>query len=423
MSNFTRRISLLAGGLIVAASGWATVPFTPATAPDQGTFADATKWYTMKLGSAAYYISGDDSKGYIALSEMKTTLADKDLWCFVGNETNGFTIYNKATGEVLCAPANPSSLGGGETAYVLTKKLSEVGTYTHLWDIKTSDKLGADTEAFYLQPHGTDYAVNNFGGNGKLAFWTGGKDQGSSIQIEFGSTVITVSNSTGTFTASNPDKTWHTNWASTATEPQLQLNAGYNNMKVVGGNIAGYTGQHRPQAYRLTADQGFAVAAYSFTYKNNDAGYNISITAGEKQYTSSDTEQQLSVTGLTEQTAEFVLNDNANKGVLFTNFKVTVQRSIEPPYEEGYGKDIFVTDNSQTVPYRIPAIATAKNGNIIAVADHRFSGAATSAWPTTDASTSTAASRKTTARPGARCSPSFADSAATMPPKARPISG
>lgn len=375
MSNFTRRISLLAGGLIVAASGWAAVPFTPATAPDQGTFADATKWYTMKLGSAAYYISGDDSKGYIALSEMKTKLEDKDLWAFVGNETDGFTIYNKATGEVLCAPVNPAASGEGKNAYVLTKKLSEVGSYTYLWDIKTSDKLGADTEAYYLQPHGTDYAVNNFGGNGKLAFWTGGKDQGSSIQIEFGSTVIAVSNSTGTFTASNPAKTWHANWASTATEPQLQLNAGYNNMKVVGGNIAGYTGQHRPQAYRLTADQGFAVAAYSFTYKNNDAGYNISITAGGKQYTSSDSEQQLSVTGLTEQTAEIILNDNANKGLLFSNFKVTVQRAITPPYEEGFAKDIFVTDNSQTVPYRIPAIATAKNGNIIAVADHRYSGA------------------------------------------------
>ena len=375
MRKITRSIALLVGGLLVSASGWAAVPFAPAKAPDGGKFDDATKWYTMKIGNAAYFISGDDSQGFIPLNEVKTKLEDKDLWCFVGNEADGFTIYNKATGEVLCAPANPAASNEGGNSYVLTKKISEAGNLNYLWDIKTSNQLGADTEAYFLQPHGTNYAVNNFGGNGKLAFWTGGKDQGSSIQIEFGSTVITVSNSTGKFTASNDAKTWHANWASNATKPQLQLNSQYNNMKVVGENIAGYTGMYRPQSYKLTTDQNFAVAAYSFTYKNNDKGYNISITAGGKEYTSSDTEQELSVTGLTEQTAEIILNDKDNKGLLFSNFKVTVTRAIAPPYEDGYAKEIFVTDNNQTVPYRIPAIATAKNGNIIAVADHRYSGA------------------------------------------------
>lgn len=37
------------------------------------------------------------------------------------------------------------------------------------------------------------------------------------------------------------------------------------------------------------------------------------------------------------------------------------------------GKDIFPTFTSEDIPYRIPAIATAKNGNVVAVADYRYS--------------------------------------------------
>ena len=41
--------------------------------------------------------------------------------------------------------------------------------YVDTWDLSASDKL-ADQDGYFLILHGTDYAVNNFGGNGDLAF-------------------------------------------------------------------------------------------------------------------------------------------------------------------------------------------------------------------------------------------------------------
>ena len=69
----------------------ATLPFKPTTIVD-GKFAVGTVWYTMQIGASQHIISDNGTAENIALQRTTTQLEDADLWCFVGNKTDGFKI-------------------------------------------------------------------------------------------------------------------------------------------------------------------------------------------------------------------------------------------------------------------------------------------------------------------------------------------
>ena len=95
------------------------------------------------------------------------------------------------------------------------------------------------------------------------------------------------------------------------------------------------------------------------------------IDASGKSYTTTKTSQSLACKGLKMPTASFTLS-GANAGVILTNFKVSIRKAyIEPEPQV----EIFPTRTSGDIPYRIPAIATAYDGTVVAVADYRFSRA------------------------------------------------
>ncbi|MBQ5626637.1 MAG: exo-alpha-sialidase, partial [Bacteroidaceae bacterium] len=138
--------------------------------------------------------------------------------------------------------------------------------------------------------------------------------------------------------------------------------------------IAGYSGQSGTCSYTLTAPEGLVIKGYSFDFvnTNNDGSYALTLAAGGNNYTSSATVQHLDVE--VEEPARTVnfTQSGANKGITFSNFVVYMGLDIRTP-EPAF--DVFPTLTTGAIPYRIPAIATAKNGNIIAVADYRHSRA------------------------------------------------
>ncbi len=343
------------------------LPFVTTTVTD-GAFAPGTIWYTLKIGQNGLFLSDNSGADYIALNKTRTSFEDADLWCFTGNREEGFSIYNKAAGATkrLASPVTMTGNTGGE-AYVILKEEGD-DTYNYLWSLSSSSNL-EDTESYYIAQYGTTYKMNNR--QGKLAFWTTGQDAGSSVVISFAEVTADVNTSTGTFTASNPTKTWHAVWSSSQLEG-FTLGTGVNNMTTEGENIAGYTGLSGASTYTLTAPAGYSIAGYSFDFANTnaDASYALTLNVDGKNYTSSTETQHVSVEGLTERIATFS-QTGANKGLTFTNFSVTVRPSMEA---EEPSFEIFPCAGSE-VPYRIPAIATASNGDIIAVADYRHSRA------------------------------------------------
>lgn len=333
-------------------------------------FAPDTKWFTMQCAAAGYYVSNNGSADHIALDRVTTTLEDKDLWCFVGNATSGYRIYNKEAGpgKVLAAPATMTGTNGG-TSYVVLKDISNLGNYRDLWNFTETDVLGAEIPAGYMYPVGSEsHKVNNR--DGKLAFWSAGADGGSAIQVKFAKRTLRVTTETGSFTSSNPNGTWHKTWTATATEPGLTLDAGYNNMATDGTNLSAFAGQYHPQAYTLTTDDGYSIGSYSFDFTTAANSQNVTITAGDLSMTSSSAEQHFAVDGLKEPTASFTLS-GGNYGAVLKNFDVTIVRS-EIPEEPQF--EVF-SSPAGAIPYRIPAITRAHNGDIIAVADYRHSRA------------------------------------------------
>lgn len=345
-----------------------TFPFALTTIED-GRFAPSTTWYTLQIGASGLYIADNAEAEYTALNRANTELGDADLWCFAGSMEDGIAIYNKATGTAkrLASPVAMSGTTGG-TAYVVLKEEGDAD-YNYLWDFTESSDLG-ETVSYYLAQHGVaSNRINNR--DGRLAFWTGGADAGSSVVVEFAEQTLEVLTTTGEFTSSNAAKTWHSVWSSTEMDGfTLATNA--NNMTTANENITGYSGQSGTSTYTLTAPTGRSIAGYSFDFANTgaDASYTITLNVNGQSLTSSAETQHVAVDGQTERTATFS-QTGANKGLTFTNFFVTIRRSLTPtePFFE-----VFPCAGSE-VPYRIPAIATANNGDIIAVADYRYSRA------------------------------------------------
>ena len=369
-------LSLLA--LFAVATVWAQVPFKATTIVD-GEFAPGTVWYTMGIGEGAKLIKDNAGADHIALGTSVVKGVDEELWCFVGDATNGYAVYNKqaGAGKVLASSTQMGAIAGyggtgGGTYPTMQDENNLPEGYVGRWDFATSDKI-ANVNGYFMRIHGTNYAVNNFGGIGKLAFWAEGADAGSTIVITPAEATVEILASNGQFTASNANGTWHSKWESNEVAGfSLSLNA--NNMQYSGNYIAGYSGQSGSCTYTLTAPEGMAVAGYSFDYvnTNNDGSYTLTLNANGNTYTTSATTQSVSETMEdAARTASFT-QTGANKGITFSNFKVYLKLDIRTP-EPAF--DVFPTLTSGAIPYRIPAIATAKNGNIIAVADYRHSRA------------------------------------------------
>lgn len=358
-------------------SAWAALPFKVTTITD-GAFASNTQWYTMQIGAGKSILSDNGTAEFIAISGSATSLEAQDLWCFVGNDTDGYRLYNKQAGatKVLASPTEMKSLAGyggtGGGTYPVMKEVAAIPEgWTDLWDFSASDKI-ADTEGFFLKLHGTDYAVNNFGGLGKLAFWAEGQDAGSTIVIEFAETIVEVKEGAGSWTASNGNGTWHSKWASNVLEG-LTFSANANNMQYSNGYVAGYSGQSGTCSYQLTAPDNCVIAGYSFDFANTtgDDSYQLNLSVNGSILKSTGAKQHVEVSDLKDRTAGFS-QSGANKGLTFSDFTVTVRRSMveqEPFFV------VFETPTTSAIPYRIPAIARAYNGDLIAVADYRHSRA------------------------------------------------
>ncbi len=354
------------------------VPFKPTTITN-GTFAEGTTWYTMGIGNGGKLIKDNAGEDHIALGASTPKGQDDELWCFVGNATDGYALYNKQAGpgKVLASKTTMSAIQGfggtgGSTYPTMQDEANLPEGYVGRWDFAKSDKI-ANVDGYFMRIHGTNYAVNDFGGNGKLAFWAEGADAGSTIVFTAAETSVEILASTGSFTASNANGTWHSKWESNEIDG-FSLSTNANNMTTSGDYIAGYSGQSGSSTYTITAPEGLAVAGYSFDYvnTNNDNSYSLTLAAEGKSYTTSGTTQSLKVDVAEPARVVSFTQSGANKGVTYSNFVVYLKldiREAEPAF------DVFPTLSTSAIPYRIPAIATASNGDIIAVADYRHSRA------------------------------------------------
>ena len=345
-------------------------PFTSTAITADQKFASNTLWYTLQIGSNEYYLSKPNAEGQIDLTKALSDFSDADLWCFVGNDTEGYRIYNKAAGATKVLAADPTkNANTGGNSYVTLKDANNLGGYVDLWTISKSDQLTGKTSYFLELKGHSGWKMNNR--DNKLAFWTTGADHGSSLQILPVSGTIDVNPSTGTLTANGNSATYRALWTYKGGIP-LTLNAGVNNMNVVDGILQLHSGSSKRGSYVISTPVGYAVKSVDFDLQLANADKNVSFKSQNISFklVKDPHHFHLQSDDQSNSISFEILGDNTP--VKVTNMKVVVERvkvELEPQ------KELYAYKSDTKVTYRIPAIAvTGQSGTLVAVSDSRHTG-------------------------------------------------
>ena len=149
-----------------------TAPMKVATPAD-------TTWYNLKVSNQPRWVSSGNYTPNVYFIDETYITTDYALWALTGNPYSGFRLINKAMGPTMVlASASPkgSAKAGGNTYATLLPADNLPAGYTSDWTVTISPN---DEDGFYIcNPEGFGL---NYRADGNFAYWTGGKDAGSTF--------------------------------------------------------------------------------------------------------------------------------------------------------------------------------------------------------------------------------------------------
>lgn len=130
------------------------------------------KWYTIKVANGGFLstASGYMNGGYLTLSNTTEDTSDNGLWTYIGNDTDGYSFYNKAKGANYVLGMTGSEAQG--RAQMVTE-----GNSSNV----TKFDMGQNGTGFWIKDHGSANKYWNKRGD-FLAYWdssAGSSDTGS----------------------------------------------------------------------------------------------------------------------------------------------------------------------------------------------------------------------------------------------------
>lgn len=148
----------------------------------------AAVWHAVGLNTAPYYLHNTEGAESMALGQTEQAIdASSDeafanqLWCVTGNPFDGFKLYNKAAGAgKILSSGNPTDADATTYPILVDETAVPDGNNT-TWDITPSTSISG-VNGFYIARHGEASNRMNLR-NGKLAYWTGGADAGSTFRV------------------------------------------------------------------------------------------------------------------------------------------------------------------------------------------------------------------------------------------------
>ncbi len=275
------------------------------------------KWVRFTNCSNTAYSAGlEVVDGGYADRKGKTAImdfsAENQLWCLVGT-AESFVLYNKAAGETYALNV-PLAADASYAQNVESKMTTEKGT----WKLKMGHYGVAWVPT--AKENASEWAINMYGGNGgylKL-FSTGKEDKGS----YWTPTLIDATKSISVNVTVEGEA-----WDARHGVARLILNAGgLTSTTTITGNTTidkSYLPKDEPFTLSCLPYRGYTFNGFEETYENVTLESNL------------------------ELEATFVANEE---------------------------KTLFYSPSATGHPYRIPAIATAPNGHIFAICDHRPCG-------------------------------------------------
>ena len=169
---------------------------------DFSTSLENAKWYLMTAGrdndvnpKVLPVMRYKEGQNYISLNTTDKTdkefsLSSADQWAFVGNPYEGFKIYNRFNRGRLISSTTMSTEEGRDTNPYVSSDASLPSGYTELWDLQVQQQGGSTSMidgGFSISQHGQSSKkmnrrrYNNDASKQRLAYWTGGADNGSTF--------------------------------------------------------------------------------------------------------------------------------------------------------------------------------------------------------------------------------------------------
>lgn len=138
-----------------------------------------TTWYVLKVQSQDKWVTYDASAQPNVLFSSSSEVNDSKRWAFCGNPYEGIMLKNRVAGDkfVLASPSPKNDGNAGGNTYAVMKATDNIqSNETANWTLSKSSY--DDNGLFICNPEG--YGLN-FRNNTNLAYWTGGKDGGSTF--------------------------------------------------------------------------------------------------------------------------------------------------------------------------------------------------------------------------------------------------
>lgn len=152
------------------------------------------KWYLMTAGkdnNVLPVMRYKEGQNYITLktADKDFSLSSADQWAFVGNPYEGFKIYNRFNkGRLISTTTMGANTGRNTNPYVSSDALPD--GFTELWDLhvqQVGNNQSTIDGGFSISQHGqptnkmNKRGYNDQTGDPRLAYWTGGADNGSTF--------------------------------------------------------------------------------------------------------------------------------------------------------------------------------------------------------------------------------------------------
>lgn len=278
------------------------------------------KWVRLQnCGNLSYWATLNNAEDGGTGTTSTLNIADeKQLWCLVGTAEE-FVLYNKAAGNTLAL----------NVPYVGDATEAAIGNPALLSSTQGKWKLIEQEFGYAFVPtngNSSNYGINMYGGpGGDLKLYTAGIDNKGSYWMP----QMVDANSPLTISAA-VDKVWES--SPRVAELTVTL-AGQTSTTRILGNVSA-------QTYYLPTNATFSLG--SMTYR----GYTFNGFLNANGNADSYEDATIPEGGLTV-TASYTANDE---------------------------RTLYYTPSATGHPYRIPAIATAPNGDIFAICDHRPCG-------------------------------------------------
>ena len=345
---------------------------TASTSPGNGTAASWTTGESAKWFLNMSYNGASTNPG-IGITTNPSQAFSLNMYGGAGGDLKFYTFGETNHGSRwTITRVNPNAVNvrlnvTGETKYPQTN--TRIGDFKLTYGSTTSTttitkELNGQLKTYYF-PHGQNVSMSTFTYHG----WNASIEEGESVEY-------TINRENGNLykNGNSANQNWNNIWKST-NSPQLTFGCSANNMEWVNGNIDMMSGQSGSSTYTLTAPEGYRIEEYSFTFANNNHDTALTLTFNGTAYTTSREAQTIASVNENLASLSFTLAGANGNGVLLTGFTVKIKPIVNVNFTGDMESEYQYLWYHNNPPYRIPAIATRKDGKLLALNDYRPCGA------------------------------------------------